>query len=290
MDPVNCPPPSHHFEFFDVPNSFRGQCGPPDKSTRRNSCTLNLGRKALKKLLPFAAAIALLIVPSMASAGTVTFTSPTTAGNSNGSTDNLNEADYNGGSGQFDLDHHNAYTWKIGSLATIPTGQTITSAQICFKNIANWDTNTNKLFVHLLNSGFSAGNSTASGAVRWVVDSPNDNVTDDYFSHGVTTLGAAQGVDNIKLFEASFNMVGQGGYVAQNYVYNFTAAQLASLAAFINAGNDIAFGFDPDCHYWNNGITFTYTTAVAPVPEPVSMVLLGTGLAGLYVRRRRRQN
>ncbi|HEY6803425.1 MAG TPA: PEP-CTERM sorting domain-containing protein [Pyrinomonadaceae bacterium] len=236
----------------------------------------------MKKLLPLAAALAFLMLPAAAFADTLTFTATTTAANLNNSTDNVNETDYAGGSHQFDLDHHNAYTWKISSVA-IPAGQTIVSAQICFKDIANWDTNANKIFVHLLNTANNSGIGT-------VVDDPNDNVMSDYFA-GANSLGpSGLGTDNIKLFDASFNMVGQSGYVAQNYTYNFTAAQLATLAAFINAGNNIAFGFDPDCHYWNNGITFTFTTAVVQTPEPVSMVLLGTGLAGLYIRRRRRQN
>lgn len=242
-------------------------------------------------------AFLLLVLPSTARADVVTFNSPTTAGNTNGATDNLNENDYQGGTNQFDLDHHRAYTWQINNIPSL-NGQTIISATLTFRNIANWDTNANMLFVHLLNSanaGFNGNNQIASVVDESGVPVPAANI-DDYFI-GANTLGPGGG-NNTFLFQRGFNMVGQGAspyfagpgtYVAQNYVYTFNAAQLAALAAYISAGQNIAFGFDPDCHFWNNGITFSYTTA-PQVPEPMSMILFGSGLAGIgaYLRRRRR--
>jgi hypothetical protein len=56
----------------------------------------------------------------------------------------------------------------------------------------------------------------------------------------------------------------------------------------MNGGN-IAFGFDPDCHFWNDGIVFSFTTKPTATPEPTTMVLLGTGLAGLYYNRKRKK-
>jgi hypothetical protein len=225
----------------------------------------------------------------------LTFTTPTTAGNSNGSTDNLGETDYQGGANQFDLDHHRAYTWQINNINL--GGQSITSATITFRNIANWDTNPNQLFVHLLNSanaGFNGNNQIASVVDESGVPVPAASI-DDYFI-GANTLGPG-GANNTFLFQRGFNMVGQGAsayfagpgtYVAQDFVYTFNAAQLAALAAYISSGNNIAFGFDPDCHYWNNGIVFRIETTATP--EPVSMVLLGSGLVGVYLRKRRLKN
>jgi len=252
----------------------------------------------LKSLMLLAAAFALFALPATAAAGTLTFTTPTTASNTNDATDNLNETDYAGGVNQFDWDHHRAYSWQIGSINL--SGQALTSATITFKNIANWDTNTNKLFVHLFNNAgtfatSSGTRSATSGAgVTSYVDDPGDPqlvIADNFAAASLSSsnvLNVSTGTNNTYLFEASFNMVGQGGYVAQDYTYTLTAAQLATLASYIASGNDIAFGFDPDCHFWNNGIVVTLGTT--NVPEPMSLVLLGSGLAGLYFRRRRQQN
>jgi hypothetical protein len=163
----------------------------------------------VKVPLILAVTLVLLVLPAAVRADVVTFKTPTTAANTNGATDNLNETDYEGGSKQFDLDHHRAYTWQINNIPSL-AGKTIISATLTFKNIANWDANANRLFVHLLNSanaGFNGNNQVASVVDETGVPVPAASI-DDYFL-GANTLGPG-GSNNTFLFSRGFNMVGQG--------------------------------------------------------------------------------
>jgi len=223
----------------------------------------------MRTFLLLIAAAVVFALPAAASADTITFTAPATGANQG-----------SGGPSQFNLDHHDAYTWRIGGVNL--TGRTITSATLTFRDISNWDSNANRLFVHLLDTARAA--SVGSFQDASATQTPVTDINDDFA--GTRYLNnplVAPGTANTFLTSQSFTTT------ARTYVYTFTADQLNVLSAYFMNGGDIAFGLDPDCHFWNNGIVFSFNTTATPTPEPTTMILLGTGLAGLYYSRKRKK-
>ena len=155
-----------------------------------------------------------------------------------------------------DLDHYKYYTWGIDW--TIPSGDTIVSASLSFDNIRNWKREPNDLWVHLLDS------STTGVAVG--TDNP---VGGDFFAGLGPLLNHWQNLPA----------------TAVDITYNFVSGDLTELIGYLGDGN-FGLGFDPDCHFLNDGITLTLNTA--PVPIPGAFLLFGSGLIGLAGYRRKK--
>jgi len=179
----------------------------------------------------------------------------------------------------YDLDHHYSYSWRIDSIS-LPTNAVIDSATLTFSNIANWDSTPNMLFGYLLDTATHSG-------VNTFQDHPFDEVpvgdiTDHFANGAVIPSLITSSTAMTKLFQQSFTTT------PTTYTFTFTTAELTALTNYINNGHDVALGFDPECHFFNDGVTFTFDY-VTPVPEMANAIPVFCLLAvaiGFELRRR----
>lgn len=215
----------------------------------------------MKKLLVTAALISFLFLSGSASAGIpsykdYTFTPPVSS---------------TGYSDLGDLDHNYAYRWKIsanGIKDDLESGYSIVSASLSFINIRNWDNNPNVLFVHLVDQTTSSG----SNIVQAYYDNEGGG---DFFNGPYDSLG---GTD---IYLTQWKNLTTTPTDKLEYIFSGDA--LTTLLSYVENDGLFGIGFDPDCHYYNDGVSLTVRTEIpgSATPEPATLLLFGSGLVAL---------
>lgn len=173
-----------------------------------------------------------------------------------------------------DLDHQSYFKWGINW--NLPSGEHITGATLTYKNIYDWTQETDHLYTHLLNTVKDPNG--RSELPNWVNKGGYSTIT----ITGTDNEGGGDKFAHKGLFLGNWNDPGGGSPSNFDLVYTIPS----SYFSWLSDGN-FGFGIDPDCHYYNDGITFNITTT-HEAPEPATLLLLGSGLLGLAGLARRR--
>ena len=219
-----------------------------------------------------------------------------------------------------DLDHYKYYTWGIDLtaetdlLTNLNNGtETITSASFTFYNILDNTSSKSYLYINLLD----ADNGERGSDINYdSTFADTDGMYDTTDGNQFADTGRLLSIEGDKTYidyigtRRDHYFVDKNGDVTKgeipttngpnypgdtqgaNISYDFDAGDLAALNAYI-ADGFFGFGFDPQCHFYNDGFAFTFTTNLtgpgsgSPVPEPTTMVLFGFGMLCVASRMRK---
>jgi hypothetical protein len=160
----------------------------------------------------------------------------------------------------YGLDHDYAYNWGIN---WNHTDEIIHEARLTFYNIHDWrPENDDILYINMVDN-----------APVGLTEYFDNEETGDFF--------AGQGVTVGTWTDPGGSFYGPG----VNVTFSFN--DLGLLSTLNNFASDGNFGltFDPDCHYFNDGVKLEVITSV---PEPATFVLFGIGAVGLAAFRKKR--
>jgi hypothetical protein len=177
-----------------------------------------------------------------------------------------------------DLDHGYYYTWGIRW--QVPTNEQIVEAYLTYDNIYDWTSEDgDHLYTHLLQADVTDTNGSSSP--NWVQRTGYQTI----LKSGTDSNGGDQFVGQGPLLDDWSDPAG-GSPSGYDHVVNIPHydANNIDLFAYLSDGN-IGFGIDPDCHYYNDGVTLTIKTSPVPAPGAAVLGLIGLGLVRWVHRR-----
>ena len=174
----------------------------------------------------------------------------------------------------YDLDHANYYIWQVN--LSLAEEQILTSVSIHFNNINDWQIESgDKLYISLmneneLNNAVQDKNMTKASGSDLYKGTDNQAVGNALDGYG-QVLAVYE--DNNEYW-SYWNH--QWINPAEDFTYNFSASEINLLNSYISNGGVFGIGLDPDCRYYNDGITLCYETDTIPEPATIAMLSIGS--------------
>jgi len=162
------------------------------------------------------------------------------------------------------LDHYAYFLWRMDDINMAPSYLIGENVDIVFRNIHNWATEPNWLNVYIIDGNYNQTSYDWQGYSNY--HSPIDWT-------GWTQIGSWSD-PNGGMYP---------GVPTYDVVFRLTVDEYWANA--LTNGGYFFLGIDPECAFYNDGIE---VTGPAPVPEPATLLLIGSGLLGLAGFRRRK--
>jgi hypothetical protein len=177
----------------------------------------------------------------------------------------------------FGGNHHNG---NMFNLNTFGSALTITALDINVSQL----TGSSVLEVYLRTGGYNGFESTPGA---WTLVSSNSIFSANATGTPTNVNVADFGLSPYSLYGMYVTLTGGGDYL--EYTEGFSTASNSVLGFSGGTGNGYPFAATFPNRVWNGTIYYHIEPSGTVTPEPVTMALLATGLAGVAAARRRRR-